>query len=420
MRSAYVLMLLLLQSFSPVFGAIDIGSYPLNFEKEGLRLPRIADNRMRSILSSKNTIFYRLPAVYQQFNPATVIEQLYKGYDKKITTAVKMQWGLFFATFLPDFNGNEAFPWETTLGYNMAMKEKLVEKRYGAIDFVYLPPVEGSLSEILPIAVLHETPIKWIYPPGTIAGEVLWIKDDAGEKHVFEIRAREKHATNLVWEPMIYRPIRDRAELLREINYPADWVPPKRYIFLRNVHEDEVFKMEGFVERIPDLDSATVKRLLEKPFQEVTYTFWGDSYTSTTPASDIEFNIFPKDYNLGLIVPDEQTCAGCHRQTSISLRELIPKEPLIYNNPSKVANIRGSDGIFTYYPFSADSISDGKAANGNVKLRQLDWELGRLVVVKPGEKFKHQDRYKLTEYVQRALPKHDFPVDARFLHSGVN
>jgi len=89
-----------------------------------------------------------------------------------------------------------------------------------------------------------------------------------------------------------------------------------------------------------------VRALLKREFKNTTNVKW--SADCSIPTADDTFSIVPKNYSLGLLPGvDSDSCSNCHRQTSISVNRLVPEEPMIRDNPARVGNIRGSDGIFT-------------------------------------------------------------------------
>jgi len=390
----------------------DKSGYPLSLVNEGLRLPPVADAVMKTVLDSKRTIFYKLPRVYQQYNPPSQVEHRHAETGRITYTTNPGNWGIYYSSFLPDFNGNHAFPWEGTFGLNHAVKENQLEKRYGSINMLSLPT--NDQGAITPIVILNERPIKWIFPVGTVLGEILWVRDEQGKKWIYEIRCRRKQPGALAWDPIILRPVKNRAELLDYLNYPANWHPPKTYLFLRNTHEDEVAMFQGLVERLPKLTPDQVRHLLSSPFVDVTYEAW--SKETTAPTSEQDFSLVPKDYSLGLISADEVSCAQCHRQTQTSLWNLIPREPLIYDNPEKVANIRGSDGIFSWHPFSEESVSDGTRTGQKVFLRDHDRNGGIVKIISNNSDPVDLELYRLTKYVQEALKPYELPRDKRLLH----
>lgn len=378
--------------------------YPLDLVKIGVAMPETSDPELLRLLTSPRTIFYKLPQAWQHYIPASKIER------NNLTTGVKSYfmteatWGLYAPTVLPEFNANALFPWETTIGLNSSHKESNFS--YRTINLLNLP--DDKLGGQVPILVLGEYPIKWIYPAGTTLGEVIYVIHD-GKKYVQEIRTRTKSADSKEWTPHLYRPIKNRAEF-EELSGLKGYVPAQKYMFFRNPQEDEVFKMEGLVERLPPVPAETVKRLLKRPFKETTDDAW-------SPSADQDFHILPRNYCFSLLKGvDSHTCASCHQQTQISVLNLTPREPLIIDNPAKVGNIRGSDGGFTWHPFDPKCIRmSEQEPELKIALRPYDFEHKVVKVLQYGEPYKGSE-HKLTQYVQDSLKPYELPAK-QFLHA---
>jgi hypothetical protein len=374
--------------------------YPLDLEKIGLTLPYTTDTELQRLLTSKKTIFYKLPSVWQHYIPASRIEHSNLTLGTKSYSYREATWGIYFSPFLSDFNANRLFPWETTAGLNDSQKQ--TSNIYRTVNFINLP--EDESKNTIPILLLNELPIKWIYPDGTTVGEIIYVVHE-DKRYVQEIRTRQKTKGATDWEPHLYRPIGDRKEFMRLAGI-ADYTPAKRYMFLRNPQEDEVFKMEGLVERLPPLSSDKVKRLLSQSFKEVTAAPW-------SPSADQDFHILPRNYCFSLLESiDVVTCANCHRQTQISVLNLVPREPLIINNPDKVGNIRGCDAVFTN---SSVRENDEQPAPERISLRKYDLD-NKTVKIWKGGTYDLPGDYKLTEFVQYSLRDYELPPQ-QFLHT---
>lgn len=379
-------------------------TYPLNLEQMGITIPRLADDRkLDRILHGPTVIYYKLPQCYQLFTPASRTEHKNLTLGASHFTTVRANWGLFKTSFLSEFNANPDFPWETTIGLNISHRKG--NSPYDTINFLALPQDEEN--RLVPILVLaDEKPVKWIYPPGTVVGEIIYVNYQ-GSKYIQEIRTRTKSSDSKTWFPSLYRPVRDRQEFqyLTGLNYE----PGRKFFTFRNPEEDEVFKIEGTVEKLPSLSAEIVKALLARPFQDVTRINW-------SPAAEQDFHILPKDYSFGLFRDlDSQVCAGCHRQTQISVRNLIPREPNIINNPTLVGNIRGCDAVFSWYPFAARSVRSNNLTppERTLYIRAFDTRNGSVQILGKGQ-IPERD-YKLTQYVQESLKSYELPP-ARFLH----
>lgn len=388
----------------------EAATYPVSPAALGITIPRIiGDTKVDRRLNDPRTVYYKLPPIWQHWVPASRTEHRNRALGSVYHTQTPAVWGVHPTSFLADFNANPDFPWEVTFGLNLPHRESVAKKTaplYDTINFLSLP--EDEEGQLIPVVVLtDERPIKWLFPPGTMVGEVIYVTHK-GKRYVQEIRTRTKNPPATTWFPGVYRPVKDRQELqlLTRIAYE----PSRRYMSFRNPEEDEVFRIEGTVEKLPDLPEAVVTSLLSRPFQDVTESDWH-------PASDTDFNILPRDYSLGLLKhTDSEACANCHRQTQISVRNLIPHEPKIQANPLKVGNIRGSDAVFTWHPFSYLSVQDNNVLlpAREVYLRRFDVSNGVVEMLKAGQKPRHT--YLLTEFVQKSLKPYELPLDKQFLH----
>lgn len=375
--------------------------YPVNLDDLELKLPETADPELKKILGNPKTIFYKLPQVWQHYIPSSKIEWSNLTLGTKSYFNTDAVWGVYYSSFNGDFNANPLFPWETTIGLNSVHKDG--DTKYRTINFISLP--EDSYGDVTPILLLNEAPIKWIFPSGTTVGEVIYVIH-SDKKYIQEIRTRRKSANSTEWEPKLYRPVTSKAEFIALIG--KDYTPAHKYFFFRNPQEDEVFKMEGLVERLPPLSEQKVKTLLARPFKEVGEDFW-------SPAADQDFHILPRNYCFSLLSSiDAVTCANCHRQTQISVRNLTPKEPLVINNFEKVGNIRGSDAVFTWHPFSNKSVrKNSEEPEPKISLRPYD-TTNKIVKVFEKDEYSSGE-YKLTLFVQESLKPYELPA-VKFLH----
>lgn len=381
--------------------------YPLDLKKLDLTLPNTNDRELTRLFTSRNTVFYKLPPVWQHYVPSSRIEQNNLTLGTKSFYSTQPIWAIYYATYNPDFHANFNFPWETTVGLNVShktTKDTKAPNPYATINFVNLPEVSGVVQ---PILIINEYPIKWIYPVGTTFGEIIYVTHN-GKKYTQEVRTRTKDLDSKFWTPGMYRPITSRAEFEQATGL-KNYVAFKKFYHFRNPQENEVFLMSGLVERLPNLNEDIIRDLLARPFKpvDVDQDVW-------TPAADQDFHIMPKDYCLALLGGvDTVTCSSCHRQTQISVRNLTPSDPDVVKTPLKIGNIRGCDGIFTWHPFAAKCIrSSDKDPVVNPALRPHDLKYGFVTVAEDKD---YGSAYKLTEYVQEALKPYELPP-AKFLH----
>ena len=353
--------------------------YPFPPSSINLKLPQTQDPDLYRLLYSPDTIYYKLDQAYQK--------------DGRV----------YHTNFLKDFNANQDFPWETTLGLNISHKSK--ENPYRTLNVLKLP--QGK-----PILILPGRPVRWIFPEETTVGEIIYVVHK-GERYVQEIRTRTKEKGAYYWSPDIYRPIASKQEFLALLDIKVSF--PKKHMFFRNPEEDEVAKLDGHVDRLPDMYEKDIKYILSLPFKNVTKERW-------SPMADQDFHILPKNYSLGLIKPSSTNCMVCHKQTGISVSNLIPKEPSIKLNPGRVGSIRGYDGIFTWHPFDESSISQSdKEFVKQIRLRDYDFN-NRLVVlldnsmIKNGKVIYNNHTYLLTREVQKSLTGKELPGIKEVLH----
>ena len=330
------------------------------------------------IITDKNTIWYKLQKVYQH-------------NGQVLTTEHK-----------PEFNANKDFPWIGTAG----LDEKAGP--YNVINILRLPRGKS-------IAILYdEVPIKWIFPPGTEVGELILVYDKTTQKqYVLEARVRQKSEDNQLWDVKIYRRFKNEEHLkyvvnLYDRNLVSTWDQrtSNRFFFFRNIEDTEVMALSGKVKQIPDFSDDLVRKLLKQPLRNVTNERWESELENTTPTSNKEFNIIPKNYSFGIVPTDAESCARCHNQTGISVDKLIPKETIILKNPHLVGRIRGYDGVFSWYPFTQSSISKNDTDKKQILYREVDINNN---IVKAYDPLLHKN-YKLTSYVESALDPKIIPV----------
>lgn len=395
---------------NPKLEKIGIYEYPLNLERFNIVWPPIGDDLLKKILSHRKATPYKLPKVYQFSRPKKSAAHYSEVAGKKFEVDQEV-FVVLPTSYLKPLNANEDFPWEITVGMN-GVDHK------GQFIFNILCPFDDE------VAVLDkEEPVYWIFPPDAVVSEIITIQDVANgddKRYIQEIRGRQKVLSDggYTWVPLVYRTTKDRDDFIKKAGI-KDYEPAKKYMFFRNPEEDQVAKMEGFVERLPDIPPDTVKKILsEYPLVDVTDNGWH-------PSSDIDFHIVPKDYSFHLVgtvnnagvagFPDETVCAQCHRQTHIGVHNLIPREPLIQKYFISVGNIRGSDAVFTYYPFKMreDFFVKGKSLftlqemKARTIYREYDIENHIISAYDPVRHPKH----KLTQYVVEALKDYERPKE---------
>lgn len=352
-----------------LFGQQD-NSYPLTMNQK-FSIPETSDEELQEFLSNPRTIFYKLDRVYQYYQDGV--------------------WTVIDSDHLSDFNANQNFPWDNTFGLNTSNPDL-----YHTIDCFILP--EGK-----EIAIINGRPVFWIFPPGTKFGEIPYhVNTPINRPLPFEVRSRAKLVDD--WDVDVYRPV-ESPQVLCDILGVKEYEIEKKYFEVENPEDDKSFQLAGHIEYTPNMNNEQKVEALSRPFKNVTGVPW--SGECSVPAGRDVFDIFPKDYTLGLLSPDNISCSQCHRQTFISVTRLVPREPAVVRNESKIGRIRGYDGIFSWHPFDPSTVSfDGRIVP-RLKFRNYDIKNKIIALYDP---VKHAD-YRLTRYVEEALKSEELPVN---------
>ena len=152
--------------------------------------------------------------------------------------------------------------------------------------------------------------------------------------------------------------------------------------------------------------------LFRSKFKNVSDDNW-------SPSSDQDFHILPKNYCFSLIGGvDAFSCSNCHKQTQISVRNLVPKDPSVINDPDGTGNIRGCDGIFTWHPFSAKCIKSSASESVDKTCSRVYDEDHKIIVF--SKEAPVESKYKFTLFVQQALKEYELPKRQGVLHTNVS
>jgi hypothetical protein len=260
----------------------------------------------------------------------------------------------------PFGNANREFPWGTTAGLDRT-------NNANTIRFVVLPdkPIRWW-REPLP----HDTyggTYRWVYPEGTVFGEILNVVNEEGYSFPFELRVRVRGKEK--WSINVYRPFptpEDLVERVRQLGREDESAKAFIDYFkgertgavgrLRNEHPVEVFDEVAFEESLPPLKPATVEKLLtETPFQPVRSQIWGVSASNKVafaPTTKEDFHIIPKNYTGAYFAVSDQSCMRCHETVQKSTNDF-------QRFRDWYGRVRGSDAIFSFHIFDPSCISYG-------------------------------------------------------------
>ena len=209
-------------------------------------------------------------------------------------------------------NGNIEHPWRVPFGFHTAK-----EGTWSKFNWIKLP---------MPLPVRREAGRwRWLYPLETVVGEVLLIKDPAGQWRPFEMRTRRREPYG--WEPTIYRPVKDFEELVRLVGDDFEATYQQHTIS----DEEQTLEIKGSTLELPAFRRRTVDSLLSRRFRPVT-GFYKDAHG---PSTQSEYGLTPPGFIGGAFSIDSHTCSQCPRDAG------------------RRFNLRGDDGLFSFSPLDA-------------------------------------------------------------------
>jgi hypothetical protein len=108
------------------------------------------------------------------------------------------------------------------------------------------------------------------------------------------------------------------------------------------------------VDPLPPIDEALVAELLSTTtFRSAQGAVWrsaADGTAACAPTTTAAFHIVPAKYDAGFIEVDSNSCQRCHQTVNQSVNRFD-------GGRDWYGRVRGSDGIFSFHPFSLSSIS---------------------------------------------------------------
>ncbi len=407
-KYAWILAFLCFPTFANELRPIELVRRPVEILPESIvsdllsRMPPVWDPWLRDILDSSDTMWYDRSVIvpgYQDsygddmsfpvgFRPNTIESGL-------INLAVPGGHGWLFIR-----SGEFHFPFGRT-GHPQDARNTSV------VDFWRLPRENGSL---LPVVYWNYNPngnthrIEWMFPVGTVFGEVILISDSTNRSHIFEIRTRLRQRDG--WEVDIYRPFptaesfADALELKRQER--ANWMSsPSINDLLRHLRDPSTVSpatiggthfngaftsVSGGVDVIPSAgDETFISELLRQtPFRTSKYSIWKQTggLAAFAASTSADFNIVPKNYNASHFEVNDAFCNRCHQDAGRPFKDF-------YRDVMAYGELWGEDDTFSWHPFDSKSFVDGNGNvvgfnNDNRKFRQDFVNAGIVVPFNPG------------------------------------
>lgn len=258
--------------------------------------------------------------------------------------------------FGPDFRF--LFPFRKAAGTDAVTNSKVV-------NFWVPPKKDGRVMPVKYWKQANRGRWHWVFPVGTLFGEVLMQKSPDGTFYPFEIRTRKRYLDG--WAVDVFRPFTNADALADAIVAKRpDWesdvklraavahLRTKTNLTRNTMHSvafTRVFPdIVGALDVIPDLgDAQLVQELLREPFQSTEGKIWkeGGGLETYAPGSAADFGIVPKGYEMGMIPVNEVSCNRCHVETGHPLKD-FEFDLVLYGE------VWGEDRAFTWHLFDAN------------------------------------------------------------------
>jgi len=333
-------------------------------------LPTVADPVVRTALFDDQTMWYdegSMGYVYQDsFGDPKGLRMNRVAYDTGIrNTHPDIQ-------LLTEYfeEGRFRFPFGIFSGHH--------DKGVYSLSFWHAP---SDSNGVIPVRYWrNNSHYEWVFPIGTVIGEVLFLRAPDGEWLPFEIRARVRLPTE--WDATAWRPYPTAADLAAAImakrpNWQAsdlntlvthllDQTTLKPHVLDSGNYKTIVPSFNGALDTLPGTnDTELIKSLLKVPeYAKANGMIWkaNGSLKTFAASTNAAFHIVPKGYEGGMLEVSNAACARCHEHVSRPLSHL-DRRIILYGE------IWGEDQVFTWHPFEIDSSSYG-TTDGNRKLNK--------------------------------------------------
>lgn len=322
------------------------------------RLPRISDGALDAVMRHQDTMWYdeETMAFGYQDSEETVTGMRANCVGRVTGENNPDNPGIFKLTkyFGPDYRFRE--PFRKAAGTNPVENVKVLN--------FWAPPRESS-GKVIPVKYWRPSTRgrwRWAFPKDTVFGEVLFERDSAGAWHVFEIRTRKRYLDG--WAVNMFRPFRTAADMAIAVRtLRPNWMVDASLVNLVRHLDDpstlrqHSMKSEPFAKIFPEIrgaldelppiaDEQLTTELLHRDFVSVEGAVWKENGSLLTyaPASQGEFSVVPRGYEMGLIPVNDVSCSRCHSETGRRLGQ-IEFDIILYGE------VWGEDQIFTWHLF---------------------------------------------------------------------
>lgn len=369
------------------------------------RLPCIADPELVGVLESPDTMFY----------DATGIAP---GYQDSFGDDVVLPLGMRPNAIEPvhidlAVPGGHAQIFEHigVFHFPFGRPTGVATDQLAVVDFWHAPrDDEGAL---LPVVHWTRAPsgftrrVEWVFPVGTVFGELLFLVGEGGHWFPFEVRTRTRERDG--WTANVMRPfpsaddLASRLELVSEedggeavtalVDHLRD-ASTLQPASLSASHFTGAFaKVAGAVDVLPEVaDPSLLHELMRRtPFSSSKDVAWKqhEGLTAYAPTAQGRPSIVPPNYNGGLVAVNDDSCDRCHRDAGRPFRDYYP-------NIIAYGELWGQDEVFTWHPFRTSMFvgADGDVVNFNHDNRRMRQDFIEAGLLAPFSSSEHSaDRY---------------------------
>lgn len=256
------------------------------------------------------------------------------------------------------------------------------------VNFWHIPSEGGQLLPVVwwqrdPNDLTHR--VEWLFPKGTVLGELMFLVDEGGQWHPFEIRIRTRELEE--WVVDAYRPFPRATDFADALEAAPDTDTPEYEALVAHLRDTSTLEATtlsatnflsafpdraGARDRLPSVeDDLPIRKLLrEAPFHSARETAWKEqgglvAYAATTTTSP-SLSIVPPSYNGGSFEVSEEACGLCHKDAGRPLSNWYP-------NILAYGELWGGDETFTWHPFTTSRFVNGagEVQNFNYDNREI-------------------------------------------------
>jgi len=321
-------------------------------------LPEVEDTGVQTMLEHPSLILYteaEMPRAYQNW----------RGDLQGVHAA---SYNISANGSEPFGNGNREFPWSAPGGTHRA-------EHVSTFRFLWLP--QDERGKLLPVVWFRQrlrgdssVGYAWRFPVGAVVGEVLLVQSPQGRHYPFSLRLRIREQGD--WAVDVFRPFPRSKDLSARIKQlRPDWeqqpalarlvghLDTPRRLAKKRLRDRQpgatVFSQWMGVDVLPALedDRLVAELLSETKFKSALGERWYEDdrgvYTAA-PTTEARFHVVPAKFDGGFLEVNRTSCIRCHDTVNQNVNRF---------NFSRdwYGRIRGSDGIFSFHPFSLASIS---------------------------------------------------------------